>query len=690
MEPLKPIPEFITKPFPERVSKAIQNKYDDSWSAVYYRGLGQRLYDKQQRKLKKYNAKLKAELATPERQAEKEKCLQLVAKHFESLEKRHFDIQWLKSDIENKGLILDQVKQRINKAFNPDPTELTRQCDRYFHKRLLELRKINADENQLKQAIENCITFDEFTKLVDDCLKPKELDANPFTIGQREASALEEPVYMTQSGDLRSIFFYDGSYTERRITETPAGKRIYDWKQHFYAKHGCGPTKKELCAKIHELYGDSTDFIELSQDLRDRHTYIIGKSGSGKTTLMLNMIYQDLKNGAGLGVIAPEQEMLTEQILPYIPEHRIDDVIYFNPADENPVPFNPLNLEPHEDPDLKADEVMTIFKRIIGSEGTPRIDEILRQAFYALLNTPNTTLLDIPKLLNRDDPDYRHKIISQLQDEYCAHFWRDVFPQFDKNAHLPILYRVSPFTRDKRIRNTLCRTGQSLDFRQLMDTGKVVLFNLSDGILGEQNSQLLGQLIVSQFQLAVASRANVPQEQRRRFYLYIDEFQTFTNTATSSYEKILSRARKYRLALILAHQQTGQIPGELLRDIFGNVSTMISFTVSHNDATKLSKEFLIKQDSEELKPMPLENLVSLQIGETYCKLGQESFKVKTFPTKEQPNFDTAQQIINRSRELFVTGEPTFTTKPEPPPESGQPDKPIPAGKPKIKPTGRIG
>ena len=444
---------------------------------------------------------------------------------------------------------------------------------------------------------------------------------------------------------------------------------------------------KQAWQTIHQ----SGETVLQFQPNRDRHTYIIGKSGSGKTTLMLNMIYQDLKAGNGLGVIAPEQEMLTEQILPYIPENRIDDVIYFNPADSNPIPFNPLNLDPDEDADLKADEVMTIFKRIIGSEGTPRIDEILRQSIYALLTTPNTTILDIPKLLDRADPDYRHQIISQLQDEYCAHFWRDTYPQFPKDAHLPVLYRIGAFTRDKRIRNTLCRTGESLNLRQVMDTGKIVLFNLSDGILGEQNSQLLGQLIVSQFQLAVASRANIPEQQRKRFYLYIDEFQTFTNTATSSYEKILSRARKYRLAIILAHQQTGQIPSELLRDIFGNVSTMISFTVSHKDATKFSKEFLTTQDNK-LAPTPPEQFVQLEVGETYCKLGRESFKMKTPLITEQPNWDIKEKVLERSRQQFTSDTPTpmATSKPtpEPPTSPDEPDKPL--GKPQIKPTGKIG
>jgi len=401
-----------------------------------------------------------------------------------------------------------------------------------------------------------------------------------------------------------SVEAFEQQIKEILITTEPTPNLILgvraqepDWYFERYGHPHGRPSKfsaeeKQAWQTIHK----SGESVVQTQPNRDRHTYIIGKSGSGKTTLMLNMIYQDLKAGNGLGVIAPEQEMLTEQILPYIPQDRLDDVIYFNPADENPVPFNPLNLEPGEDPHNRAGEVMTSFQRVIGAESTPRITQILYQCFYALITTPNTTLLDIRKLLNRDNSDFRQQIISQLEDEEAIEFWRDDYPQYPKEAHVPILYRVSPFTRDKRVRNTLCQTGQSFNFRQAMDAGKIVLFNLSDGILGEPTSQLFGQLIVSQIQQAAISRADTPGHPFRRFYLYIDEFQTFTNAASDSYEKILSRARKYKLALILAHQQTGQIPDGLLRDIFGNVSTMVSFTVSHRDATRLSKEILIKQD----------------------------------------------------------------------------------------------
>ena len=431
------------------------------------------------------------------------------------------------------------------------------------------------------------------------------------------------------------------------------------WEVKFLRDHGRVANKYDL--KLMFLFGGypyalKSKQVYQTQELRDRHTYVIGKSGSGKTTLLLNMIYQDLKAGNGIGVIAPEQEMITEQILPFIPEDRLDDVIYFNPADPHPVSFNPLYLAEGEDIDLKVDEVFTIFKRIVGDDSGHRMNEILMQSLSALTELPDTTLLDIPRLLDRENPHYRQQVSSQLENSYCANFWREVYPQYPKDAHLPIINRLGRFIGHKKIRNTLCQTGPSLNFRKVMDEGKIVLFNLSDGILGPQNSQLLGQMIVSQFQLAVASRANIPEQQRRRFYLYIDEFQTFTSTATDSYEQILSRARKYRLALILAHQQTGQIPTDLLRDIIGNVSTMVSFTVSHADATKFSKEFLTEQyDYKErklfLEPTPPAEFIGLKVGQAYCRMAGEAFKIKTFPITEKGSPEMAERVIARQQNI---------------------------------------
>ena len=421
--------------------------------------------------------------------------------------------------------------------------------------------------------------------------------------------------------------------------------------------------EREVIERIYAYDGISlgvhkgTSFpVKLKQDFRDRHVYVLGKSGSGKTTLLQQMILRDMKRGNGIGVIAPEQEMITEDVLPFVPENRIEDVVYFNPADEaSPVSINPLCLEMNEDLHRRADENMAIFSRLLGNEGTPRMNEILRQTFYALLPLPGTTLLDIPKLLDRENARFRNHIVGLLTDKNCVHFWKDTYPQLPKNAHLPLVYRLSRLTQPKFVRNVLCQTGQSISFRDIMDGGKIALFNLSDGILGEQSSQLLGQLIVSKFQLAAMGRADTPKKKRRRFYLYIDEFQSFTSTASISYEKMLSRARKYRLALILAHQQTGQLPPNLLRDVLGNVSTVVSFALSSSDSKRIAPE-LISTSGPEIERTSPETLVSLRVGETRVKIGSCAFPMNTLIVEQAPNFRVRKEAITASRWRYGVAE----------------------------------
>lgn len=218
---------------------------------------------------------------------------------------------------------------------------------------------------------------------------------------------------------------------------------------------------------------------------------------------------------------------------------------------------------------------------------------------------------------------------------------------------------LGQFLQPKKIRNVLCRPEASLSFRDIMDKGKIALFNLPDGLLGEQNAQLLGQLVVSNFQIAILSRANIPQKKRRRFYLYVDEFQTFTSTANASYDKILERSRKYRLALTLAHQQTGQIPDNLLHQIFGNVSTMISFEVSGRDGKKLSPEFLWDDPERGIQPLPPIEFSKLNIGQAYIKLGKRAFQVAITPPLGEGDPERAMAIIERSH---IKATPPITQK----------------------------
>lgn len=399
--------------------------------------------------------------------------------------------------------------------------------------------------------------------------------------------------------------------------------------------------------------------VILPQEYRDKHVYVIGKSGYGKTNFLRYLIRQDMHNGEGVGVLAPEHEMLADELLPFIPEHRVKDVIYFNPADlERPVVLNPLHIESGDDIDLHVDEAFTILQRVVG-EGGPRMDEILRHSLYALMERRGSTLLDMERLLDRNDDSFRKEVLHETEDERTARFFNQIYPQMPKDAHLPILNRIGRMVRSKYARNCLCpptRTpfsekevsGRLLNIRQAMDESRIILFNLSDGLLGEAASQLIGQFIVSKFQTATMSRADEPKMLRVPFYLYLDEFQNFCGIASQSYERLLSRARKYRLGLILAHQQTGQLPLELLKEIFGNVSTMVSFQVAQSDAGKLSKEFINQYDFD-IENIPVEELLRLNVGEAYCKIGMNSFAMRVPLMDEPPDWERAREVMEQSR-----------------------------------------
>lgn len=402
--------------------------------------------------------------------------------------------------------------------------------------------------------------------------------------------------------------------------------------------------------------------VRLPDSLRARHQYQIGRTGTGKTTALRRMILQDLEAGHGLAVVAPEAEMISDELLPYIPRSRWDDVVVVDPGDVNfPVSFNPLHLDEGEDLDLKSAELMAIFQRLAEDTATaaPRMEMILRQALYALLPIPNTTLLDIERLLDRQDDGFRRWIIEQTRDEETRRFWRDIYSAYPKDAHLSLVNRLGRFLRPRTVRNLLCQPGPSFNVRRAMDEQKVLLFKLSDGLLGEENAQLLGQLVVAKLQIAALSRANVRQDQRRLFMVYVDEFQRFANVAATSYEVMLSRARKYGLGLVLAHQQTGQIGENLMREILGNVGLVVAFGVGASDARRLSRELVGEVDGH-LVPVEAEQLVGLRTGEAICRIGRSVFRLRTLPPPAGGQAKVRDEVIRRSRARYA--RPAATTE----------------------------
>jgi hypothetical protein len=375
---------------------------------------------------------------------------------------------------------------------------------------------------------------------------------------------------------------------------------------------------------------------------RLRHIYIIGKTGQGKTTLLENMINFDIQNKNGLAFLDPHGDSV-QRILDYIPKERIDDVIYFNPTDVNhPIAFNPLEKVSWEHRHLTAISLLSIFKKIWVDAWSARMEYILTNTLLALLEWPNSTLLDVNRLLA--DEKFREKVVNNLKDEVVKAFWKQEFDkyhlQFRTEAIAPIQNKIGQFITNPLIRNIIGQTESAFDLRKIMDEGKIFLANLSVGAIGEETSRLLGGLLITKFQLSAMSRVDVPEEKRKDFYLYIDEFQNF---ATESFINILSEARKYHLSLILAHQYLDQVPEEIIKAVFGNVGTFIVFRLGANDAEIFSKEFgyLVKID----------DFVNLPSYYVYVKLlvdGKPTnpFLAQTLPPPSRPEISYKDEIIN--------------------------------------------
>ncbi len=387
---------------------------------------------------------------------------------------------------------------------------------------------------------------------------------------------------------------------------------------------------------------------------RRQHMYVLGKSGTGKSALLGNMIVQNIWNGEGVAVVDPHGE-LVESILATIPPHRVKDVIYFNPADtESHIGFNVLQIDDPKYKHLVASGLMGIFTKIWANAWSARMEYILNNAILALLDTPGSTLLGIPRLLV--DKDYRQTIINNLKDPVIKAFWVHEYEtwrdQYRNEAIAPIQNKVGQFLSSAIIRNVVGQSKSTIDLFEAMNSGKIFLVNVSKGRIGEDNSALIGGMLITKLQLAAMERVRIAEDDRKDFYLYVDEFQNFV---TDSFASILSEARKYRLNLTLAHQYIAQLvtkDSQAVRDaVFGNVGTLIVFRVGATDADFLQKEF----EPEFM----LQDFVNLPNYTIYLKLMVDGvtsrpFSAKTLPPFKVPDDDTIpQQIIDSSRKLYA-------------------------------------
>ncbi len=389
----------------------------------------------------------------------------------------------------------------------------------------------------------------------------------------------------------------------------------------------------------------------IKQKDRSKHMYVIGKTGMGKSTLLENMAIQDIRNGEGIAFIDPHGGT-ADKLLEYIPENRIKDVVYFAPFDmEQPIAFNVMEDVGYDKRHLVVSGLMATFKKIWEDAWSARMEYILTNTLLALLEYPDATLLGVNRMYT--DKAYRKKVIENVKDPVVKDFWTKEFAnygeRYTQEATPAIQNKIGQFTGNPLIRNIIGQPKSSFDIRQMMDQRKILIINLSKGLVGETNMRLLGSMLTTRLFLGAMSRAELSASElvhQPNFYLYVDEFQNFAN---ETFAEILSEARKYNLNLIIAHQYIEQMEEEVRDAVFGNVGTTVTFRVGPFDAevleTVFSPEFL------------QEDIVNLGLRQIYLSLmidgiGSRPFSAVTIPPIEAPARTYKKEVIAASRETY--------------------------------------
>ena len=394
-------------------------------------------------------------------------------------------------------------------------------------------------------------------------------------------------------------------------------------------------------------YHNTFQEFGIKREDRRRHLYAVGKSGTGKSKLLELLIKSDIEAGKGVGVLDPHGD-LVDNILRFIPEHRMKDVIYFDPGDtEFPIAFNPLEKVDEKFKMQITIGFIDIFKKLFGGNWSNRLEHVLRYTTLALLDSPNTTVLSIMKMLS--DKNYRQKIIARIEDSVVKNFWVNEFAgwseKFDAEAITPLLNKVGQLVSTNMIRNIIGQPKNTFQIRDVMDNQKILLMKVSKGLLGQENSALLGSMIITKIYQAAMARADMREEDRKDFYFYVDEFQNF---ATDTFAEILSEARKYRLCLTIAHQYIGQLDPIVRKTVFGNVGSMVSFRVGAEDAAILAEEYT--------PIFGVRDIINLGVREFYLKMSidgelTEAFSGRTLDIKYSIK-DHSRDIIQQSRDAY--------------------------------------
>jgi hypothetical protein len=398
------------------------------------------------------------------------------------------------------------------------------------------------------------------------------------------------------------------------------------------------------------IYQGIKSIIRITRNDRRRHIYVIGQTGTGKTTLLKNMIIQDIKNGDGVCFIDPHGDV-AQEILGLIPKERIDDVIYFNPGDtRRPIGLNILEYSPQR-PEEKTFIINTLIEIIdklynLQVTGGPMFEQYLRNALLLLMDDPSWgyTLLEVSKVFV--DEYFRDELLSKCKNYPVIEFWTKQAPVVGGELSLEnmitwVTSKLNPFITNDFVRPIIAQSKSSIDFNQIMNERKILIVNLSKGLIGETSAYLMGMLLITKILLGAFSRITIPEEERKDFYLYIDEFQNFAFKGVAS---ILAEARKYRLSMVLAHQYIKQLPEEIASAIVGNVGTIISFRVGAQDAEFLERIFLPVFNKFDLVNIPNYNAYIKLLIHGYVS---DAFNIKTLPP-EPSSKELAEKVAELS------------------------------------------
>jgi type IV secretory pathway TraG/TraD family ATPase VirD4 len=481
-----------------------------------------------------------------------------------------------------------------------------------FETQLRIVYRGNTSTQQAQLQMQSIIaSYKQFNSTYLNGFEAKRIIDDPFLVAHYRARAFNRAGFMCNIEEVATLYHLPHTNVETpfilwatsQTAEPPANLPIITPESH--------ETMSPIAAT--NFRGHNTMFGMPRSD-RGRHLYIVGQTGTGKSGMLELLTISDIYSPYGFAVIDPHGDY-AQAILKRIPAERAADVVYFNPADTDfPMGFNPLEVY---DPKLKGQtcsELIGVIKRIFENSWGPRLEYILRYSILALLDYPDSTMLDITRILT--EKKFRNDVLSHVVDPVVRNFWQIEFAswndKFMTEAVAPILNKVGAFTANPLVRNIIGQPKSSFNIRRIMDERKILIVNLSRGLLGEDNAALLGALMVTKVQMAAMSRADIPGEQRTPFYLYVDEFQNF---ATDSFETILSEARKYGLNLTVANQYTAQMMQEVKDAVFGNVGSIISFRTSADDARVMLKYFEPKFEEHDIVHMHNRHFaISMTIG----------------------------------------------------------------------------